>query len=92
MPTVYEVYGFKIYFWSNENNEPVHFHVSKGSMTSNSTKFLILSNGYIEMEHNKGRYKKSELVRLVNAVYGLGIQYKVIELWKVRFGGIYFKK
>lgn len=49
MPTVYEVYGFKIYFWSNENNEPVHFHVSKGSMTSNSTKFWILSNGYIEM-------------------------------------------
>lgn len=61
-------------------------------MTSNSTKFWILSNGYIEKEHNKGRYKKSELVRLVNAVYGLGIQYKVIELWKVRFGGIYFKK
>lgn len=42
------------------------------------------------MEHNKGRYKKSELVRLVNAVYGLGIQYKVIELWKVRFGGYLF--
>ena len=47
MPTVFEIYGFKVYFWSNENNEPVHFHVSKGTMTATSTKFWILSNGVL---------------------------------------------
>lgn len=91
MPTVFEIYGFKVYFWSNENNEPVHFHVSKGTMTATSTKFWILSNGGIELDNNKGRYKKIELKRLANAIIGLGIQYRVVDEWKRRFGYVRFK-
>ncbi|MEG1947917.1 MAG: DUF4160 domain-containing protein, partial [Lachnospiraceae bacterium] len=22
--------GYKIFFWSNENNEPIHIHIAKG--------------------------------------------------------------
>lgn len=29
MPTVLYYKGYKFYFYSNENNEPVHIHVSK---------------------------------------------------------------
>jgi hypothetical protein len=30
MPTVFETNGYRFFFYSNENNEPVHIHVSKG--------------------------------------------------------------
>jgi hypothetical protein len=30
MPTVLLVNGFRFFFYSNENNEPAHIHVSKG--------------------------------------------------------------
>ncbi len=30
MPTILFVRGFRFFFWSNENNEPIHIHVEKG--------------------------------------------------------------
>ncbi len=33
MPTVLEIEGYKFRFYSNENNEQVHVHVTKGSGT-----------------------------------------------------------
>lgn len=30
MPNIFSTLGYHIYFWSNENNEPIHVHVSKG--------------------------------------------------------------
>lgn len=30
MPVYLRTAGYKIYFWSNEKDEPVHFHVTKG--------------------------------------------------------------
>ncbi|WP_423806831.1 DUF4160 domain-containing protein, partial [Phascolarctobacterium succinatutens] len=27
------------YFWANENMEPIHVHVAKGTQTPNATKF-----------------------------------------------------
>lgn len=38
LPSLFIASGYKIYFWSNENNEPIHVHISKGNPTSNSTK------------------------------------------------------
>ena len=29
MPTVFEIYGYRFFFYSNENNEPAHIHISK---------------------------------------------------------------
>ncbi|HMT75867.1 MAG TPA: DUF4160 domain-containing protein [Chitinophagaceae bacterium] len=31
MPTVLLLYGFRFFFYSNENNEPPHIHVRKGN-------------------------------------------------------------
>lgn len=31
MPTVLLINGFRFFFYSNENNEPCHIHISKGS-------------------------------------------------------------
>lgn len=34
MPTVLVHRGFRFYFFSNENNEPVHVHVEKGNASA----------------------------------------------------------
>ena len=32
-------------FWSNENNEPIHVHVTKGKPTPNATKIWLTKSG-----------------------------------------------
>ena len=32
MPTVLFIYGWRLFFYSNENNEPIHVHAEKGDM------------------------------------------------------------
>ena len=46
--------GYKIYFWSRENDEPIHVHVSKETQIENGTKFWFTRDS-IELEHNKGK-------------------------------------
>ena len=55
--------GYCIYFWSNENNEPIHVHISKGSQAENATKFWITRDN-IELVHNKSRITKSDLKKI----------------------------
>ena len=31
MPTVIIINGFRLYFYSNENDEPIHVHIEKGN-------------------------------------------------------------
>lgn len=33
--------GYTFYFYSNENEEPIHIHVAKGKPSENSTKRLL---------------------------------------------------
>ncbi len=33
MPTLLIIKGIRFFFYSNENNEPIHIHVTKGSAT-----------------------------------------------------------
>ena len=54
MPIYIRTLGYKIYFWSNENNEPIHFHIAKGNPTENDTfqtdhsKLLIIKEKFIQ--------------------------------------------
>jgi len=38
LPSLFQIGSYKVFFWSNENNEPIHVHVGKGKPSSNSTK------------------------------------------------------
>ena len=55
--------GYKIYFWSRENDEPIHVHVSKGTQIENGTKFWITRDS-IELEHNKGKIPQNDLKKI----------------------------
>ena len=32
MPTILEILGWRLFFYSNENNEPIHIHARKAEM------------------------------------------------------------
>jgi hypothetical protein len=48
MPTVLRELGFRFFFYSNENNEPIHIHIEKGDATA---KIWLQP---IEIENNYG--------------------------------------
>jgi hypothetical protein len=77
--------GYKIYFWSNENNEPIHIHISKGKPTGNATKvWLTKSGGCIVSNNNSGIPAKElrEILETISNNY-----FFIIAEWKE-----YFKK
>ena len=41
LPNLFSVSGYKVYFWSNENDEPIHVHVSKGKPSPKATKIFL---------------------------------------------------
>ena len=65
MPSLYNIDGYKIYFWSNENNEPVHIHICKGTPTSNATKYWITQKGKLLKCNNKSRIPSNELNKII---------------------------
>ena len=78
MPTVLRQAGYRLYFYSQEPNEPAHVHVDKGGCTA---KFwlepigLARSVGFAAKEINA-------ISRLVRAN-----REQLIEAWNEHFGG-----
>ncbi len=61
MPNVLIEQGFRFYFFSNENQEPAHIHVTD---EENTAKFwLNLSNNQVSLEYNEG-FSRNQLRRI----------------------------
>ncbi|MFQ8722376.1 DUF4160 domain-containing protein [Enterocloster sp.] len=45
LPSLFTVSGYKVFFWSNENGEPIHVHIGKGKPTPNATKIWLTKVG-----------------------------------------------
>ena len=45
MPQIFRIGPYIVYFWSNEEGEPIHVHVSKGRPTPNATKIWLTRTG-----------------------------------------------
>ena len=43
MPTVLFIFGWRLFFYSNENNEPIHIHAEKGDI---ECKYWLLVEDY----------------------------------------------
>ena len=77
MPTLFIIFGFRFYFWSNEH-DPMHIHISKGDAEA---KYNIDT---IKLVENFG-FKKNEL-RMIESLLEEN-QKIIIERWNE-----YFKK
>ena len=75
--------GYKFYFWSNENGEPPHIHVSKGAQTANATKFWITSDG-IKLENNNSDIPQNDLKKI--ARYIMENRSDILAAWFDFFG------
>lgn len=86
MPNVLIVLGYKVYFWTNKNNEPIHVHISKGKPNGNATKVWITSTGDVIVSHNKSRIPKNDLNKVL-AYIRINVQY-IVSFWLNYFGSI----
>ena len=61
MPTVFVINGFRFFFFSNENNEPVHIHSEKAE---DAAKFWL---NPVVLEYNYG-FTSGELKQIENII------------------------
>lgn len=92
MPLLWRVFGYTLYFWSNEIGEPIHFHIAKNSRKHNDTKFWIYSDGSIHLAHNKGRVKLKDIDKIMMACRNPDIVNRIYLEWKETFGTVKFIK
>ncbi len=75
-----DVEGYKFSFFSNENSEPPHVHVTKGD---GSAKFWLSPLGGVGLEEYYG-FKKQELKRATELV--IENSEEILRQWYIRKG------
>lgn len=68
MPSLFTVSGYKVYFWSNENGEPIHVHIAKGRPTANGTKLWLTKSGGCILANNGSHIPQKELGELMEFI------------------------
>jgi hypothetical protein len=68
VPNLFAIKGYQIYLWSNENNEPIHVHISAGQPMPNATKIWLTSKGGCVVAHNKSQIPQNKLNDLLEAI------------------------
>lgn len=68
LPSLFTISGYKVYFWSNENLEPIHVHISKGKPVPNSTKIWLTQNGGCILASNGSNIPQKELSELMDFI------------------------
>ncbi|MCL2772247.1 MAG: DUF4160 domain-containing protein [Oscillospiraceae bacterium] len=83
MPSLFQVRNYRVFFWSNENNEPIHVHIGVGKPLSNSTKIWLTSKGGCIISNNNSRIHQhdlNELLEIISAQY-----FFICTAWKDHF-------
>jgi len=65
MPTILLIFGWRLYFYANEGNEPIHIHCRKGDM---ECKFWLDSENSDVIEafsYNMNSRDKREIIKIV---------------------------
>ena len=68
LPKLFMVSGYTVYFWSNENGEPIHVHVAKGKPTPNATKIWLTKSGGCILASNGSKISNKELNELMEFI------------------------
>jgi len=84
LPSLFQICGYSVFFWPNENNEPIHIHIAKGQPTPNATKIWLTSSGGCIVANNESRISTKELNNLLEAI---SVNYFfIVAEWKTFFG------
>ena len=83
MPSLFRIGGYLVYFWSNENFEPIHVHVCKGRPSPNATKIWLTASGGCILANNSSRIPAKDLNNILEI---MAAQYLLIHReWKEHF-------
>ena len=83
MPSLFIIGGYRVFFWSNENNEPVHVHVCKGNPSPNATKVWLTARGGCLVAHNKSRIPNHDLNQMLELI---AVQSsRICKEWRIHF-------
>ncbi len=83
MPSLFRIGGYLVYFWSNENFEPIHVHVCKGKPSPNTTKIWLTAAGGCILANNSSRIPAKDLNNILEII---AAQYFLIHReWKEHF-------
>ena len=80
MPTVLYVSGWRLFFYSNENNEPMHIHGEKGDM---ECKYWLLTNDRAIHEafaYNMSTSSRREIKNIILQHFDL-----IVKAWDTHF-------
>ena len=68
MPNLFRVGGYLVYFWSNENGEPIHVHIARGKPVPNATKIWLTSAGHCVVANNGSHIPQNNLNELLEII------------------------
>lgn len=85
MPRLYLFRGFAIYFWTAENGEPVHVHVSKGRPGPSATKIWLTRSGGCILASNGSGLSKRDIANVMDFV--MLNHADICERWREYFHG-----
>lgn len=84
MPNLFKYLGYTIYFWANENFEPIHVHISKGNPQANSTKVWLTKSGNCILANNNSKIPNKDLKNLLIAIEAN--YFLIVSEWKDFYG------
>lgn len=68
MHSIFRIGSYVVFFWSNENNEPIHVHVIKGDPAPNATKIWLTKAGGCILANNNSRIPDHDLNAIIEIV------------------------
>ena len=68
MPKLFEIGKYIIFFWSRENNEPIHVHVSISKISPNATKIWLTEKGGCILANNKSKIPQTDLNKILDII------------------------
>ena len=68
MPKLFRIGGYIVFFWSNENDEPIHVHICVGDPFSNATKIWLSSKGGCIIANNNSKIPAHELNKMMDII------------------------
>lgn len=68
LPKLFKIGGYIVYFWSNEDGEPIHVHISEGKPMPNATKIWLTKTGGCIVANNGSKIPLKDLNKLLEVI------------------------
>jgi len=80
MPTVLFIFGWRLFFYSNEGNEPIHIHAEKGDMECKY--WILVDEVEIEeaFEYNLTPAARREIKKIIYQYFDF-----IVDAWNKNF-------